>query len=748
MYNVSQAYKDSMKSQIRNHSYMRVTLGLINQDAQNTAYVEDQGIYYNFSDFQGIFRKTEDFSPYATYEKDFFKADGSMKFLPRSESNYIKNGIISRNLHYVGFAFEFIFSSGKHDIKGLTVKFGENYPSKITVVTSSGYRKEYDLENRIFETSDVFTNTGSITIQINNMSMTSTRPRIDYIKFGLGLEYDNEWIYNIDYNATLSVIDEDLPQSSFSIELKNEEQIFNVDNPNSAINFFEPGQNLSVSSGYELDDGMVEWMPLQTMYINDWSADDEKLTIQAVDCLQFMSDNYYKGVYSSVGISLYDLAVDVFTDAGFSEDEYVLDEYLKDVVVHNPLPNVTHKEALQIIANAGRSILSYDRYGRPSIQTSFLPDFTASDNGTLYFSDGSGIEDAVSKKKYATYEQDYWTANGDFYFAPKSGIADTEYISSQIANAAGSFTTNPLIEIQLEASFKCYGIKIKFSDNLPEAFTIRTYLNDAVNSTNTISSGIEEDFEFSYEFPEFDKMTLEFTKGSPNSRIHIQYFTFGEESNYMISYDDMYSPPIGTQLEIIKRLKVSRTVYSNSNTTEELITDEIVYQGENLIYYFDDPSYNYSIEMTDGSGNVQISSSGCYFVEIRFLDVNIGNTVSFTVKGKKYNLSTSIYTKQLNNRGNDKEWNNPLISDYQHCIDVAEWISDYYTPAIEYEIEYRGDPALDAGDVIFHESQYADRIKTIIEEMQLGFNGGLSGTLRTRRRENVDRTENKLADFR
>src|SRR5699024_7449561 len=193
------------------------------------------------------------------------------------------------------------------------------------------------------------------------MSMTSTRPRIDYIKFGLGLEYDNEWIYNIDYNATLSVIDEDLPQSSFSIELKNEEQIFNVDNPNSAINFFEPGQNLSVSSGYELDDGMVEWMPLQTMYINDWSADDEKLTIQAVDCLQFMSDNYYKGVYSSIGTSLYDLAVDVFTDAGFSEDEYIIDEYLKDVIVHNPLPNVPHKEALQIIANAGRSILSYDR---------------------------------------------------------------------------------------------------------------------------------------------------------------------------------------------------------------------------------------------------------------------------------------------------------------------------------------------------------------------------------------------------
>ena len=243
-------------------------------------------------------------------------------------------------------------------------------------------------------------------------------------------------------------------------------------------------------------------------------------------------------------------------------------------------------------------------------------------------------------------------------------------------------------------------------------------------------------------------MTIEFTKGSPNSRTHIQYFSFGEESDYLITYDDMYSSPVGTQLDIVKRLKVSRTVYSNSNTTEELITDEIVYQGENLIYYFDDPSYNYSIEMTDGSGNVQIVNSGCYFVEIKFLDVNIGNAISFTVKGKKYNLSTSIYTKQLNNRGNDKEWNNPLISDYQHCIDIAEWISDYYTPAIEYSLDYRGDPTLDVGDVIFQESKYADRIKTVIEEMQLSFDGTLSGTLRTRRKEDVDRAENRLEEFR
>lgn len=109
--------------------------------------------------------------------------------------------------------------------------------------------------------------------------------------------------------------------------------------------------------GQELDDGGVEWMPGTTVYLREWSADDEEMSFTATDRFDGMDGTYRRGRYYADGISLYGLAIDVFEDAGIDSRTYWLDNYLMDVKVYNPMPVVTHKEALQLIANAGRCIL-------------------------------------------------------------------------------------------------------------------------------------------------------------------------------------------------------------------------------------------------------------------------------------------------------------------------------------------------------------------------------------------------------
>lgn len=91
--------------------------------------------------------------------------------------------------------------------------------------------------------------------------------------------------------------------------------------------------------GYMLDDGNIEWIKMHSLYVSEWSADDSSATITAVDILKYLDEKYYKGIYYEDGISLYDLAVLVLTDAGLNEDEYYIDSYMKKVYVHNPLPN-------------------------------------------------------------------------------------------------------------------------------------------------------------------------------------------------------------------------------------------------------------------------------------------------------------------------------------------------------------------------------------------------------------------------
>lgn len=746
MYNVSQAYKESMKNPIRNHSYMKVMLGLINQEAQASAEVENQTQYTGFSDLQTIFTKNDIGNQYATYEQGFWKADGEKLFIPRDESDYIKNGLITDGLFSGTVLIQFSFGYGASDIRGLTIQFGECYPTEFTVITSDGTEYPYENDSDYFETDQVFENTESITLKIEAMSIPNNRVRIFYVKFGLGLEYDNEWIQSADSSWVLSAINDDLPEVEFSVKLRNDDQRFNVDNPSSEINFLETGQRVSVSQGYELDDGSIEWMQLHTLYVQEWSADDSQATIKTVDRFKYMSDNYYKGQYYEDGITLYDLAVLVFEDAGIEPSEYYIDSYLKKVTVYNPIPDVTHKEALQIIANAGRCIMDYDRYGRIRIYSAFLPDFETTSNGTVYYSDVTSIDHETQKNLYATYAQDYWKADGKMLFVPESGVQDTGYVSEQISGSDGLFTENPIITRTLEAKYKCFGLRIFFTGNLPKKFIIRTYADGTLNDTVEITSNIAKNYELSYSFQEFDKMEIEFVETEvPNNRIQIDYISFGAETNYTVEYDDQYTTPTGTQLEKIKQLKTSRKIYTKSNTQEELANDKVVYAGENVLYYFSDACYGYSVSLEEeSSGSVSIVSSGAYYVEIAFSGVSVDTEVRFSITGYKYNVSTAYYSVDINNRGSDKQWDNPLISDEEHCKDVCQWLADYYASGVEYQLDYRGDPALDTGDTIFQENKYVDDLKVVIEEIQQSFNGAIRGALRTRRKERVDRAKNGL----
>lgn len=746
MYQTSQEYKESMKRPVRNQSYMKIQLGLINQEAQQTAGLSDTNKYNDFSDAESIFNQ-HTVRRYATYESNFWKANGISFFLPEKKSDYRKDGITSTNLFEESFHVKFVFGCGKSDIKGLTIKFGRNYPTKFTLVTDNATSFEYENTEELFKSDDVFENTESIELVITEMNVPNARVRIDYIIFGLGLEYDDEWISEASSNTTLSAINEDLPESEFKVTLCNDNQLFNVDNPSSDINFLESGQKVNVMMGYMLDDGNIEWIKMHSLYVSEWSADDSSATITAVDILKYLDEKYYKGIYYEDGISLYDLAVLVLTDAGLNEDEYCIDSYMKKVYVHNPLPNVTHKEALQIIANAGRCIMDYDRNGKIRIRVAFKPTYDTTSNGETYFSNAPTIDNLTEKNQYATCEQNFWKADGKKLFVPTDHHQDTGYISASISDENGRFDVNPMLTRTLEAKYKAYGIMINFSGNLPKKIVIRTYADDVLNNTLTITSGIEQATEINYDFPEYDRLEIEFPETEPNSRIHIDYLSLGAETSYSLEYDDLYSTPVGTQLEKIKNVKVSRSLYSKSATKEDLTSETITYSGENQIYYLNDPCYGYSVAISNAKSgqSAKIVSSGAYYVEVAFSGVKTGENIEVAITGYKYNVATSYYSQPVHNRGTEKEWQNPLISFGDHCQEVAKWLADYFASGIEYELDYRGEPAIDCGDVIGQENKYDPDLKTIVEQSQITFKSGLlGGGLRTRRKEYVARTKNRL----
>ena len=84
---VSTEYREQMQKPARNKSYMRLSMGLINQAAQRGAEVQE-GDFAPYSDIKAPLSDDKVSKIYATYEENWNSLDGSVYFLP-------KNGTIS-----------------------------------------------------------------------------------------------------------------------------------------------------------------------------------------------------------------------------------------------------------------------------------------------------------------------------------------------------------------------------------------------------------------------------------------------------------------------------------------------------------------------------------------------------------------------------------------------------------------------------------------------------------------------------
>ena len=116
------------------------------------------------------------------------------------------------------------------------------------------------------------------------------------------------------------------------------------------------------------------------------------------------------------------------------------------------------------------------------------------------------------------------------------------------------------------------------------------------------------------------------------------------------------------------------------------------------------------------------------------------------INGYEYNVTQALVTRQLNPTGTAETWENPLVSTSKHASDLAEWIGDYLRSDREYDLEYRGEPRIDANDIAFLENKYVPDLLLRIYEHTLKFNGALSGTLKARRdMSNVATAKNRLA---
>lgn len=548
----SQSYKDHMKAKdrLRNQTYIRVTIGLINQEAQASAYIPDQENYTYYSSFKRPLDNYEVQELYAACDQNYTSVDGSMYFLPRNRADVVLNqGIVSEGL--MG-PVEIRFPV-QHDIKGLTVEFGKAFPVDFTIESDKNIVEIAGNTDGHFVTEEIFNGTTFLRFTPLVMVNGHSRFRIHKITMGIGIYFDNQRILSATKKEHISPTMEELPTIDFNLKVNNKDRAFDIENEESSVNFLEIGQEITVLYGQELDDGSMEWLPGATVQLKEWSADDEEMNFSASDRFDYMDGTYYKGLYRPEGISLYDLALNVLSDAGIDSRTYWIDSYLKSVKVSNPMPVVSHKEALQLIANAGRCILYQDREGNIFLKSSFIPDIKANSDNETYFSRAESVLGKAVKKSYALTSRDYTRATNVQYFLPKKQTLRYS------PNANGS----PMTETRQPDS-KYVGVGYMPREILEHENLVLDSTNIANNFTIGKQSGASQ-----YAISE---ISVEGTRGVEIETIkHETGWVFGSYPRNLLNTDKIDSSDVLTlSFDIKQSNTMGTTAYMSTNAQNKL----------------------------------------------------------------------------------------------------------------------------------------------------------------------------------
>lgn len=665
MIRVSSEWKDIMSRPIRNRAFISVGIGIINQNAQASGKASGDFAYWSYGD---IFNTNVSRIEYATLEENFMKADGTMYFLPENDElmQLQQNGISTEEIMgSIRIDFPEVYA-----IKGITLDFSSAYPTRFKIETSEK-ELSYTNNSEKFVTTDVLGDTNYIIITPLAMVGGNQRFRIKSAVMGVGLNYTNSQTKSFDMEEYVSPISEDLTSESMSFSFYDEENNFDVDDDNSFMDFLETMQKVTVSFGLELDNGEIEWHQILTQYLKDWKSQKGEVSLTATDRLSQMEEEYSLAnrIYKRTA---YQEAESIFSDAGFEPDEYLIDDYLEDVVLNNPMPEGTHKECLQILANACRCVIRQDENGRIIIKANFAnvldpEDLSVEMNGIADWSKPENLFIGTSVE-YADMTQDFVRADGSMYFMPEDGnYLETAYVSKQMSDIYGLFEENPTITVSMPAAYAYYGVNIDFGGNPPKEIIIHTYKNGAPVE-NVKFNDLGKNSVLFYEFLSFDEIAFEFTKGYPNNRVLVNKISFGDLTDYVLTKTNMLEKPIGYKEKRAKAVKCKIFTFQNNEKGEpEEVEDNV-----------------FSFKVLGGVGEV-------------------------------------------------KTLQNPLVSTAEHAEMLAEWVGNYYANNISYEVKYRGEPRVNAADIIRMESDKKNNLQVEVTNSKLSFNGVFSGSLELRR---------------
>lgn len=196
-----------------------------------------------------------------------------------------------------------------------------------------------------------------------------------------------------------------------------------------------------------------------------------------------------------------------------------------------------------------------------------------------------------------------------------------------------------------------------------------------------------------------------------------------------IDFDNVSREPKIELEKLVNTIDVMVSGYVAKDASEKIHESTIGINGTLDVWcdYKSSPAQSVTASVTGGTLN-----SATYYANTALLNITASGNVSIEITGTVLERSQTVY-KLVDTSIPEGEKtialkvDNPLITSTDLAEDVAQWILAEYQKRFLYEINWRQNPALEAGDIVVVEDAYGENKPVRIIKNEFKYSGFLGG---------------------
>ena len=206
-----------------------------------------------------------------------------------------------------------------------------------------------------------------------------------------------------------------------------------------------------------------------------------------------------------------------------------------------------------------------------------------------------------------------------------------------------------------------------------------------------------------------------------NGILHIETLSY-VESDYSINLFNSFSRSEITLSKPLKQVDVPCYSYSIANELSELYNGKVYVNGtKEVLVTYSGPATNITASVSGGKLN-----SAVYCSNACILNITATGDVNIVVSGYALSSSTATVSVASDSKGETISVDNPLITNHDRAIEVAQWVESYMKNRMVLSSDWRADPRLDALDIVRNENDYNIN-KVIMTSVKYSYNGTFKG---------------------